>query len=77
MFSTGEVNRKCEFTADGDETARDVSTRHRARVPCIEKEQDCLKSHTDGITFVAHDFRAFCEVVIDSFDDHWVVICAG
>ncbi len=67
MFSTGEVNRKCEFAADGDETAGNV----------IKLEQDCLESHTDSVAFVAHDFEAFCKVAIDSLDDHRVVVRTG
>ncbi len=70
-----EVDWKGKFMANGNKTARDVCSRDRARIPCIQKEQDCLKSHTDRITLVAHNFQAFCEVPIDALNNYRVVVC--
>ena len=74
MFSTGEVNQKCELAAYHNKTVRYVGAGYWARVPCIKKKQDCLKSHTDSVAFISHDFEAFCEVSNDPFDNHRVVI---
>jgi hypothetical protein len=55
--SAGEVDRKRKLLAEGNQTARYIRAGHRARVPCIQQEQDGLQCHSDGIAFVAHDLR--------------------
>jgi hypothetical protein len=75
MFPTGEINWKSKLTANGNEATRDVRAWNRARIPCIKKEQDCLKSHTNRIALVAHYLEALCEISINALDDHWVMIC--
>jgi hypothetical protein len=54
MYPAGEVDRKGKLTANGNQARRDIRVWDRARIPCIKKEQDCLKSHTNRIVLVAH-----------------------
>jgi hypothetical protein len=54
-----EVNWKCKFTAKGNETARDVCSRNGARISCIQKDQNFLKSHTDRVHWFHIIFRPF------------------
>jgi hypothetical protein len=75
MFPAGEVNWKGELTANGNEATRDIRAWNRARIPCIKKEQDCLKGHTNRIALIAHYLEAFVKILIDALDDHRVVIC--
>ncbi len=77
MFPAGEVDWKGKLTANGNKATRDIRAWDRARTPCVKKEQDCLKSHTNKITLVAHYLEAFVfvKILIDALDDLWVVIC--
>jgi hypothetical protein len=75
MFPVGEVNRKVKLTANSNKATRDIRAWDRARIPCIKKEQDCLKSHTNRIALIAHYLEAFVKISIDALNNHWVVIC--
>jgi hypothetical protein len=75
MFSTGEVNWKGELMANGNKATKDVHAWNRARIPCVKKEQDFLKSHTNRIALVAHYLEALNKISINTLNDHWVVIC--
>jgi hypothetical protein len=75
MFPAGEVNWKAKLTANGNKANRDICAWDRARNPCLKKEQDCLKSHMNGIVLAAHYLEAFVKIFIDALDDHWVAIC--
>ncbi len=59
MVAAREVDQKGKFMANSNKAARDVRSRDRARIPCIQKDQDCLKSHTDRVTLVANNFQPF------------------
>ena len=75
MFPTGKVNPKGKLLANGNKVTRDIRAWDRARIPCVKKEQDCLKSHTNRIALIAHYLEVFVKISIDVLDDHWVVIC--
>ena len=66
---------KGKLTANGNKATRDIRAWERAGIPYIKKEQDCLKSHTNRITLIAHYLEAFVKILIDMLNDHWVVIC--
>jgi hypothetical protein len=61
--------------ANGIEATRDIYAWDRARIPCVKKEQDCLKSHTNKIALIAHYLEAFVKISTDALNNHWVVIC--
>jgi hypothetical protein len=75
MFPAREANRKGKLMAKSNKATRDIRAWDRGRIPCIKKEQDCLKSHTNRIMLVAHYLAAFIEIPFDAPNDHWVVIC--
>ncbi len=74
MLSMGIIDGEGEFTADGNKAARDVRTRDGARVPRIKEKENSFIGNPHRFSFVAHDFEAFCQVAVDSFHEHWVVV---
>jgi hypothetical protein len=61
--------------ANGNKATSDVRAWNRARIPCVKKERDCLKSHTNRIVLIAHYLEALHEISIHAPGNYWVVIC--
>ncbi len=77
MLPAGVIDRKGEFAANGDETARDVRPWDGTRVPRIKQKKDDLIGYSYQVSLVAHNLEPFREVAIDLFDEHWIVIRTG
>jgi hypothetical protein len=74
VLPAGVIDRKGEFAANCDETARDVRPGHGTQVPRIKQEKDCFIGNSYRVSLVAHNLEPFCELSIDAFNEHWIVI---
>jgi hypothetical protein len=77
VLPAGIIYGKGKFAANGDETARNVRLRKGAQVPSIKEKKNGLIGYSYQIPLVAHDFQPFCQVAINPFNKHWIVICTG
>jgi hypothetical protein len=75
MLPAGVIDWKGKFTANGNEAAKNICPWNRTQVSSIKKKKDGLTGYSYRILFVAHNLEAFREVVIDPFNEHWIVIC--
>ena len=74
MLLAGVVDWECEFAANGDHAARDVSARYWARIPRVKQEQNSFQSDAHRIALIHHDFKIAVEITANSLDEHWIVI---
>ncbi len=74
MLPAGVIDRKSKFAANSNETARDVCPWHGTRVPPLKQKKDGFIGYSYRVSLIAHNLESFCEVSIDSFDEHWIVI---
>jgi hypothetical protein len=77
VFTTGEVDRKGELAADGHETARNVRPGDGTGVPRIKEQEYCLEGYPDRIALVTHDPQGLIEILIDTLNEHGVVVRTG
>jgi hypothetical protein len=74
VLPAGVIDRKSKFAANSNETARDVCPWHGTRVPPLKQKKDGFIGYSYRVSLIAHNLESFCEVSIDSFDEHWIVI---
>jgi hypothetical protein len=77
MLVVGVIIWKGKFTANSNQALRDVCAGYGTRVPCIEMEEDSFQSNADGVTLIGHYLQAFCEVSINTLNQHGVMVIAG
>jgi hypothetical protein len=44
------------------------------KVPCINREENCFQSNADGVMLIGHYLQAFCEVSINTLNQHGVMV---
>jgi hypothetical protein len=77
MLVGGVINRKGKFMTNSNQASRDVCTGYGTKVPRIEKEEDSFQSNVDGVTLIGHYLQAFCEVSINMFNQHGIMVITG
>jgi hypothetical protein len=77
MFLSRKVDGECKLVAYCNHAAGDVRSWDRTRIPLVNQKKDGFKGYLDGVSLVGHYLQSFVQVVIQSLNQHRVVISSG